>query len=304
MNIRIDDIRLDPVPDSLSIQSPQKIAQIELPDMQDVFQDFGPGPKRFYITGIFRKKDGGITQALAIDEVKRKGEEIIFSIDSDASWKVRIQQFNFDMLGRGHIRYILDMIEVSEPEPFVFMPQPELSGPSRMDTYIAAMKVKAQGFSLTNALAIIHNAIWKMEETLKRVKDMLQSVRHLAELPYNQLNLLKFELGLILLRCDIIEVEAKRILDSPQRDFSEAEEMIKYVYQYVQLIRNESQVMYVAAQVSSKKEQTYIVTGEDTLMSISMAFYGTYARWGDIAGANDIVDPTEICAGQELMIPE
>lgn len=304
MNIKVGDTSLKPLPDSLSIQSPEKIAQIELPDTQDVFQDFGPGPKQFYLTGIFKNKNGGITQALALDAVKSKGEEIIFSIDNTASWKVRIQNFNFDLLRRGNVRYTLDMVEVSEPEPFVFMPQPELYGPDRMDVIIASLKLKAKGFSLTNALANVHNAIWKIEEALSDIKNIIKGIRRLTELPYNQLNLLKFELGLIGLQCEIIMSEAKKILDAPQRNYSAVEEMLKYVYQYAQLTKNESGFMYTAANAVPKKEQVHIVTGNDTLMSISLNYYGSYVRWSDIAGANEITDPTVIEVGQELMIPE
>lgn len=304
MNIKVGDINLKPLPDSFSVQSPEKIAQIELPDTQDVFQDFGPGPKKFYLTGIFKNRTGGISQALVLDAVKSKGEEIIFSIDNTASWKIRIQNFNWDLLRRGNVRYTLDMIEVSEPEPFVFMPQPELYGPDRMDAYIASLRLKAKGFSLTNALANVHNAIWKIEEALTNLKNIIRGIRRLTELPYSQLNLLKFELGLIGLQCEIIMAEAKKILDAPQRDYSAAEEMLKYVYQYAQLTKNESGFMYTAANAVPKKEQTHIVNGDDTLMSISIDYYGSYARWSDIAGANDITDPTTIEVGQELMIPE
>lgn len=304
MNIKVGKTSLKPLPDSLSIQSPQKIAQIELPDTQDVFQDFGPGPKRFYLTGIFRNKHGGIDQALALDEIKRKGEEVIFAIDSDASWKVRIQNFNFDLLRRGNVRYTLDLVEVSEPEPFVFMPQPELYGPDRMMLWIAKLKIKAKGFSLRNALAKVHNAIWKIEEALANVKNFVRGIRRLTELPYNQLNLLKFELGILGLQCEIIKSEAKKILDSPKRNYSAAEEMLKFVYQYAQMIQNEAGFMSTAANAIPKKEQTYIIKGDDSLMSISMDFYGSYARWSDIAGANDITDPTVIEVGQELLIPE
>jgi|GEM_PF-2008164 len=304
MNIKVGDTKLKPLPDSLSIQSPQKIAQIELPDTQDVFQDFGPGPKKFYLTGIFKNKDGGITQALALDEVKRKGEEIVFSIDKDASWKVRIQNFNFDLLRRGHVRYTLDMVEVSEPEPFVFMPQPELYGPDKMLLYIAALRVKAKGFSLRNTLATIHNALWKIEGALSNVKNLIRGIRRLTELPYAQLNLLKFELGLIMLQCEIIKKEAKEILDAPERDYSDSEEMLKYVYRYAQMIQTQAEFMNASACAIPKKEQVHIVMGDDTLMSIAMQYYNSYARWSDIAGANDITDPTTIQVGQELSIPE
>ncbi|MGB3341330.1 MAG: LysM domain-containing protein [bacterium] len=304
MNIKVGNTNLKPLPDSLSIQSPEKIAQIELPDTQDVFQDFGPGPKRFYLTGIFKNKNGGLTQALNLDAVKNQGEEIIFSIDNTASWKVRIQSFNFDLLRRGNVRYALDMVEVSEPEPFVFMPQPELYGPDRMDVIIASLKLKAKGFTLTNALANVHNAIWKIEEALSDIKNIIKGIRRLTELPYSQLNLLKFELGLIELQCEIIMAEAKKIIDAPQRNYSAVEEMLKYVYQYAQLTKNESGFMYAAANAVPKKEQVHIVTGNDTLMSISLNYYGSYVRWSDIAGANDIMDPTTIEVGQELMIPE
>ena len=304
MNIKVGDVSLKPLPDSLSVQSPQKIAQIELPDTQDVFQDFGPGPKRFYLTSIFKKKYGGITQALAMDEIKNKGEEIIFALGSEASWKVRIQNFNWNHLRLGNIRYTLDMVEVSEPEPFVFTPQPELYGPDRMEVYIAALKLKARGFSLTNALASVHNAIWQIIDALSNIKDIIRGIRRLTELPYDQLNLLKFELGLIGLQCEIIRAEAQKILDTPQRNYSAAEEMLKFVYRYAQMIQNESGFMYTSANAIPKKEQTYIVMGNDTLMSISMDFFGSYARWSDIAGANNIIDPTSIEVGQSLLIPE
>ena len=304
MNIKVGDISLKPLPDSLSVQSPQKIAQIELPDIKDVFQDFGPGPKRFYLTSIFKKKYGGITQALTLDEIKNKGEEIIFALGSEASWKVRIRNFNFNYLRRGNIRYTLDMVEVSEPEPFVFMPQPELYGPDRMLAYITALKLKAKGFSLMNALANVHNAIWQIIDALSNIKDIIRGIRRLTELPYDQLNLLKFELGLIGLQCEIIRAEAQMILDTPQRNYSAAEEMLKFVYQYAQMIQNESGFMYTSANAIPKKEQTYIVMGNDTLMSISMDFFGSYARWSDIAGANNIIDPTSIEVGQSLLIPE
>lgn len=303
MNVKIGDITLDPVPDGLAMQSPQKIAEIELPNMQNVFQDFGPGPKRFTLTGILRSADGGLEQALALDDIKRKGEEIIFAIDRDASWKVRIQNFNFDLLRRGHVRYSMELVEVSEPEPFVFIPQPEIYAPDRMAVWVALLKVQAKGFRLQGALAAIHNAVWKLEETLSAIKNRVRAIRQLAELPYNELNRLKFELGLCLLQCDVIKQEAKKILDAPQRNYSAAEEMVKYVYQYCQLIANEAGVMYTAAKMVPKKEQTYTVQEDDTLQGISLKHYGTANRWTDIAGANDITDPTTIITGQQLLIP-
>lgn len=303
MNVKVGNIKLEPLPSSLSVQSPQKIAEVELPNTQNVFQDFGPGPKRFSLSGIFRSADGGIKLALAMDETKRKGEEIIFAIGQDASWKVRIQQFNFDVLRRGNIRYSLDLVEVSEPEPFVFVPQPEIYAPDRMQAWIALIKLQAKGFELQGALAQVHNAIWKLEESLAKIKNMIRDIRELAELPANQLNLLKFELGLCLLQCDIIKQEAKKILDAPQRNYSAAEEMIKYLYQYIQAIANEGGVMYTACLAVPKKEQTYTVRDDDTLQGISVKFYNTPNRWSEIAAANDILDPTQILVGQELEIP-
>jgi len=303
MNVKIGNIVLDPVPDSLAVQSPQKIAEIELPNMQNVFQDFGPGPKRFSLTGILRSRDGGIDLALQLDETKRQGEEVIFAIDGSVSWKVRIQQFNFDVLRRGNVRYSMELVEVSEPEPFVFMPQPEIYAPDRMAAWVALLKAQAKGFQLQGALAAVHNAIWKLEETLSKIKNRVRAIRQLVELPYNELNRLKFELGLCLLQCDLIKQESRKILDAPQRNYSAAEEMLKYVYQYCQLITNEAGVMYTAARMVPKKEQTYIVQEEDTLQAISMKYYKTSNRWTDIAGANDITDPTTIAAGQQLLIP-
>jgi len=304
VNIKVGDISLEPLPDSLSIQSPQKIAQIELPDMQDVFQDFGPGPKRFSLTGVFHKKNGGIKQALRLDAVKQAGEEVTFAINSDASWKVRIQSFNFDYLRRGNIRYVIEMSEVSEPKPFVFTPQPELYGPDKMAAYLAKLKIQAKGFSVLNALATVHNAIWKIEGALAKVKNIIRDIRNLVELPYNQLNLLKFELEIIGIQCEIIKAEAKKVLDAPARNWTASEEMLKFVYQYAQMIGNELGVMLRAAQSIPHQEQTYIVQGDDTLMSISLYFYGNCNRWSDIAGANGIIDPTTIEVGQELVIPE
>jgi len=303
LNVKIGNTNLNPLPDSLTVQSPQKIAEIELPHTQNAFQDFGPGPKRFSLGGILRASDGGIKLALAFDETKRKGEEVIFAIGQDASWKVRIQQFNFDLLRRGNIRYTMDLVEVSEPEPFVFMPQPEIYAPDRMQAWIALIKLQAKGFELRGALAQVHNAIWKLEEGLAKIKNMIRDIRELAELPANQLNLLKFELGICLLQCDIIKQEAKRILDAPQRNYSAAEEMIKYVYQYVQAIATEGGVMYTACLAVPKKEQTYTVRDDDTLQGISVKYYNTPNRWSEIAAANDILDPTLIVVGQELEIP-
>lgn len=294
MKIKIGGTTFSPVPDGLTIVSPQKIAEIQLPDIQNVFQDFGPGPKRFTVTGVFEKKDGGLSQALALDEVKRKGEEVIFAIDKDFSWKVRIENFNFNLLPMGHVRYSAEMVEVSEPKPFVFTPQPELKGPDKMDMYVALLRVKAKGFSL----------LWKLEGALAKVKEIIRGIRRLSELPYDQLNLLKFELGVIGLQCAAIKAEAKRILDSPQRNYSALEEMLKWVYQYVQLIEGESEFLLTAANAVPKGEQTYVVKGDDTLMAISLAYYKTAGRWTDIAAANKIIDPTTIQAGQELLIPE
>uniref|UniRef100_A0A7C6A8Q0 LysM domain-containing protein n=1 Tax=candidate division WOR-3 bacterium TaxID=2052148 RepID=A0A7C6A8Q0_UNCW3 len=302
MIIKLGDFQFPKPPEDFSITSPQKTAHIELPEIEDVIQDFGPGPKQFSLVGIFSKKMGGIGLALSLDEIKNKGERILFSIDR-LSWLVHFQNFNFKVLRGGHCQYTIELIETKRPEPFIFVREPDTLGPDIMDFYIAQLKAQAKAFRLHNALAQIYNSIGKIDEYLANVRSILRDIRTLAELPMNLLNRLKFELSMILLHCEIIMAETKRLLTVPARTYSAFESMLSYVYQYVQGIFQEAGFMWTRANSLPNKEKTHIVTNQDTLQSISKQYYNTYSRWTDIAYANKIIDPTTIKPGDSLIIP-
>ena len=51
------------------------------------------------------------------------------------------------------------------------------------------------------------------------------------------------------------------------------------------------------------KPVTYTVEKGDCLWAIAKQFYGTGAKFGDIAAANSIADPALIYPGQVLVIP-
>ena len=304
MLIKLDTISLKPSSvDSLTIESPQKIAEIEIPYLQNVLQDFGPGAKHFSLSGLIKANDGGLLLALSgIDELKRKGKDIIFHLDR-LSWKVRIKDINYQVLRQKHIRYSIEMQETQEAKQFVYVRDTTLTRPDKMVKWVLLAKAKARAFSLRGALNRIYNSFNKIDEFLSNVRSILRDVRTLAELPMNLVNRLKFELSMIALHCEIIKAETSRLLGTAKRTYSAFEDMLQFVYQYAQSILTEANFMWVQADALSYKEKTYIVESGDTIQSISIKFYNTINRWTDICYANHLTDPTLIKPGDTLIIP-
>jgi hypothetical protein len=304
MLIKLGTIALKPPSDVFTIQSPQKIAEIELPNQVNDLQDFGPGAKAFSLSGVIKNNDGGLLLALSgIDELKRKGKDIIFHFDRQ-SWKVRIRSINYQVLRRRHVRYTIEMQETQDPKQYLFVRDMVMHKPDRMALYVAQARARARAFSLRGALNRIYNSFNQLDEFLSNVREILRDVQTLAELPLNLLNRFKFELSMIDFTCEIIKLEARQLLDTPNRTYSAFEDMLVYVYAMMESAGIESQFMWVQADSLPKKEKTYIVESNDTIQSISLKFYNTVNRWTDICYANHLIDPTLIKVGDTLFIPQ
>jgi hypothetical protein len=307
MLIKLDTIALKPLPDVLTIHSPQKIAEIEIPNLLNVLQDFGPGAKAFSLSGIIKNNDGGLLLALSgIDELKRKGKDVLFHFDK-LSWKVRIRDINYQVLRRRHVRYTIEMQETAKPKEYLFIRDATMHRPDRMQQYVTLAKARAKAFSLRGALNRIYNAMNRIDQYLSNVREILRDIQNLAELPLNLVNRLKFELSMIDLTCEIIKLETYQLITAntiAKRTYSAFEDMLSYVHLMVESIGTESQFMWVQADSLPKKEKTYIVEGDDTIQSISLKFYNTINRWTDICYANHLTDPTSIEVGDTLTIPQ
>jgi len=316
MLCKLGTYQFNPLPDGIDLEGAHKMAHLEIPDFDDVLQDFGPGPFTFTLGGIIRASAGGLEAAIAdLDSLRRPASTstststspLLLSIGS-LSWQVLISSVHYTRLRNGHCRYTVQCSEFVPPESFVFVRAPEMAGPDRMDFWLQQAIARAKAFNLQGAIARLYNKLSDIEAQISKVRASIQNVQTLVELPAGLLARLRADLFLVQLYAESAMTSALAILNpsstSTSTSTSAVADATAAIYQYLELLHTEAGLMSSRAGALPIKDQTYIVQGRDTLQSVSLKFYGNINRWQDIAVANRVWDPSALEAGDVLVIPE
>lgn len=308
MLCKLGSYQFDPLPDGIDIEGAHKLAHLEIPDFDDVLQDFGPGPFSFTITGIIRASAGGLEAAIGgLDAVRLGNGPWLLSIGS-LSWPVMIAAPHYTRLRNGHCRYTVQCVQYAPPSDFVYVKAPELNAPDRMDYWLAQAIARAKAFNVQGAIGQLYNRLDDIETYISRVRNNIIGIENLAQMPAGLIARLRADLALTQLMAEKAMTTALAIL-SPSSlvlrpsSLTGVEDAAAAIYQYVDLLHTEAGLMSNRAGALPIKDQTYIVCGQDTLPSISLKFYGTMDRWQDIAVANRVWDPSAMKAGDVLVIP-
>ena len=308
MLCKLGSYQFNPLPDGIDLEGAHKLAHLEIPDFDDVLQDFGPGPFTFTITGIIRASAGGLEAAINdLDSLRRvSASPCLLSIGS-LSWPVLIAAPHYTRLRNGHCRYTIQCVQYAPPSDFVYVKAPELNAPDRMDYWLQQAIARAKAFNLQGAIGQLYNRLDDIETYISRVRNNIVGIENLAQMPAGLIARLRADLALTQLMAEKAMTAALAILN-PQSSVltppsSPVQDAAAAIYQYVDLLHTEAGLMSNRAGALPIKDQTYIVCGQDTLPSISLKFYGTMDRWQDIAVANKVWDPSVLAAGQVLIIP-
>ncbi|HUU82607.1 MAG TPA: LysM peptidoglycan-binding domain-containing protein [Phycisphaerae bacterium] len=313
MLCKLGSYQFDPLPDGIDLEGAHKMAHLEIPDFDDVLQDFGPGPFTFTITGIIRASAGGLESAIGeLDAVRRDGNGPWLLSIGQLSWPVLVAAPHYTRLRNGHCRYTVQCVQYAAPSDFVYIKAPELAAPDRMDYWLAQAIARAKAFNLQGAIGKLYNRLSDIEAYVSRIRNNIVGIESLAQMPAGLIARLRADLSLTQLMAEKALVTALAIIN-PGSDFatttssvalSPVQDAAAAIYQYVQLLHTEAGLMSQRAGALPIKDQTYIVCGQDTLQSISLKFYGTMNRWQDIAVTNRVWDPSALEAGDVLVIPE
>ncbi len=300
MNFRLGNIEL-PLPETISTTSGQYVVVFDLPDGQTVTQNLGPKTRMFQISGVLEAKNA-LAYAEQIENLKRESRPVSLIL-GDIATEVHIEDFRWALIQRGHIRYSLSLVE-TERQPFEvqFIPLPSAPLEEARKAAEEAREMLQSHPSL-DPMQALSRALWNIEQRLFALADTTAQYRSLIELPLRLLRMLEGHLTFVLTEFDVILTHLESVLNASDRFTVEAEAAARRVL--CMLRGHKDKLLRVFQQVKAipPTDRKYRVHVGDTLASIALKFYGSAARWQDIAVANDIVDPGDLTPGQELLIP-
>lgn len=297
---RLGDVEL-PVERGRTRQSEQ-MAWIEIPTARGAIgQDNGPGQREFELSGRWFKREGGIAQALVLDDLKENREPVVFQIDG-TSWMVRFLDSENDLVTG---EFTLSLREYEKPEQIVFEGR-ELENVGLSAEALALLRLKASAYWWRGIADRVFEWVTTAELQLASIREWLADGLDLATLPTSAVAQIRGAAGVVMGMMDSLIDATETLFDSSAEMYTEEEEVRKQALLLARQVRTRMALVAAACQAVPHREQTYIVQDGDTLPRIAARLNlsrGTEMDWVDVAIANAIEDPGALETGQVLTIP-